>query len=323
MALLGLAAGATAIVALVVQPWVSPVSSHPPAVDIDRLVADVRMLSVTLHPRSYDDPANLDATARHVTAQFRATGARVESQPVRVEGMAFRNVVARFGPQTGPLLVVGAHYDACRIADAHPDATPGADDNASGIAALLELARMLGRHPPPHPVELVAYTLEEPPFFGTDNMGSAWHARSLRKQGRDVRLMLSLETIGFFSDAPQSQAYPLPAMGHFYGERADYIAVVGRFGDFAATRRVKALMAGAAPLPVKSINAPPLVEGIDFSDHLNYWREGVPAVMITDTAYLRNARYHTAGDTMDRLDFQRMAEVVQGVYAVVQGYETR
>ena len=221
-------------------------------------------------------------------------------------------------------MVIGAHYDSHGSAGAEsitPDThTPGADDNASGVAGLIELAHLLGRTPQARPIELVAYTLEEPPHFRSVHMGSVWHARSLAAAKRDVQLMLSLEMIGYFSDASGSQHYLIPSMKYLYSDRADFIALVGKFGGFGATRRAKALMAGATDLPVHSINAPALLQGVDFSDHRSYWAEGMPAMMVTDTAFLRNQNYHTAKDTYEKLDYKRMAKVVQGVYAVTQQF---
>ncbi|HEX9392543.1 MAG TPA: M28 family peptidase [Usitatibacteraceae bacterium] len=320
---------AAASVALVTQPLVTPIASTPPQVDPVRLEAHVKHLSVDLYPRSFDQSHNLELSADYIHDAFKATGAEVSTQEVAVDGVKYRNVIARFGPPSGPLLVIGAHYDSHGDASrgAHdprgytPDShTPGADDNASGVAGLLELARLLGRQPQARAIELVAYTLEEPPYFRTEQMGSAWHARSLVAAKREVRLMLSLEMIGTFSDDPNSQDYPVPGMAHLYSDRGDFIAIVGKFGDFDATRKAKALMAGASDLPVFSINAPPLLQGIDFSDHLSYWNAGFPALMITDTAFLRNHQYHRAGDTYEKLDYRRMAKVVQAVYALSQNY---
>lgn len=324
--LIPIAAAVAALLFAVVQPGVSPRPSTPPAADAQRLRADVKRLSVDFYPRSYDQPERLDRVAAWLHDEFERAGARVAYQPVIVEGQAYRNVVARFGPEAGPLRVIGAHYDSYADTGAGSDDergysprthTPGADDNASGVAGLLELARMLGRAPPSRPVELVAYTLEEPPHFRSEHMGSAWHARGLRAQGREVEFMLSLEMIGRFSDRPGSQSYPLRGMHRLYSDRGDFVVVVGRMSDFGLSRRVKAAMTGATPLPVHSINAPPLlVQGVDFSDHLSYWREGYPALMIGDTAFLRSPLYHQAGDTYETLDYPRMAQVVQGVYAV-------
>jgi Zn-dependent M28 family amino/carboxypeptidase len=300
------------------------VAAAAAAVDPARLEQHVRALSEQFHPRSFDQPEMLDAAADHVREALRATGAVVHEQAYLHEGERWRNVVARFGPRAGPLLVIGAHYDSHGDAprraldESRPLAhthTPGADDNASGVAGLIELARVLATQPVPRPVELVAYTLEEPPFFRSDAMGSMRHARALAEAGTEVELMISLEMIGFFSDAPGSQRYPLPGLHWLYPSHGDFIAVVGRLQDIAATRALKASMLGAAALPVRSINAVPALVGVDFSDHLSYWRHGYPALMVTDTAFLRNDQYHRAGDTADRLDYRRMAEVVQGVAA--------
>jgi hypothetical protein len=169
-------------------------------------------------------------------------------------------------------------------------------------------------------VDLVAYTLEEPPYFRTPMMGSAVHARSLKQQGHAVRAMVALEMIGYFSDAPNSQSFPSPILKLFYPTKGNFIAIVGKVGQGAVVRRAKRAMRGASALPVYSINAPRFVPGVDFSDHLQYWAAGYQAVMITDTAFYRNPRYHTAHDTPETLDYTRMAMVVQGVYAAVLAF---
>jgi Zn-dependent M28 family amino/carboxypeptidase len=297
------------LAACVTQPWVSAVSSRDVTIDAVALERHVRALAVRYYPRSIDNHAQLEAAGDYVLAEMRAAGAAAETQFVDVDGKQYRNFIARFGPADGPLLVIGAHYDSCGD-------TPGADDNASGVAALLELTRLLAAEPPTQSVELVAYTLEEPPYFRTESMGSFWHARELARQGREVRLMLSLETIGFYRDAPDTQEFPAPGVGLLYPDVGNFIAVVGAFRDFGAMRRVKGLFAGASDLPVETINAPASVPGVDFSDHASYWRFGMPAVMVTDTAFLRNPHYHAAGDTPETLDYARMAKVVRAVHAV-------
>lgn len=319
-----------AVIAAVTQPFVSPVRSQPPPVDAARLAVHVKHLSVDLFPRSADRLDNTERAAEYVLDQFKAAGATVSIQEVMVRGAKYKNIIARFGPQDGALMVVGAHYDshgdAAAGAAADPRGftvdthTPGADDNASGVAGLIELAHLLGQRPPSRAVELVAYALEEPPYFRTEDMGSVRHARSLAASKREVELMLSLEMIGFFSDAPGSQRFPVPAMQPLYSDRGDFIALVGGLGDFSKMRRAKALMSGASDLPVYSINAPASLQGIDFSDHRSYWGEGYPALMVTDTAFFRNADYHRAGDSHDKLDYRRMAQVVQAVFAIVQQY---
>jgi Zn-dependent M28 family amino/carboxypeptidase len=313
------------IVWVTVQPWVSAIPSAPPVVDAARLEAHVKKLSEDFYPRSFDQAKNLDAAADYIRDEFRAAGGVVSEQQYDVNGRQFRNIIARFGSAgpdgTAPLTVIGAHYDS------HGDLsqgtvprethTPGADDNASGIAGLIELARMFGKQAPPRSIELVAYTLEEPPNFRSENMGSMRHAKRLAATGRKVDMMIVLEMIGYFSDAPNSQRYPVPGLGLIYPTQGNFISVIGRIDDREITRHVKAKMSGATDLPVWSMNALPIVQGIDFSDHLSYWAHGISAVMVTDTSFYRTPHYHQAGDVATTLDYKRMAKVVQAVGAVM------
>ena len=295
----------------VTQPLLSSGTPNPErTVDPSRLQAHVHKLSVELSPRDESHIENLDRVAAYIKDGFSQTTASVSEQGYRVQGKSYRNVIARFGPETEERIIVGAHYDT-----AGP--LPGADDNASGVAGLIELARLLGRQSPPTRVELVAFSLEEPPYFRTTGMGSSVHAESLRQQNVRVRAMFSLEMIGYFSDAANSQRFPGGMLGAFYPSTGNFIGVVGRMSDWSLVRRTKAAMRNASPLSVYSINAPTLVSGVDFSDQLNYWNAGYSAVMITDTAFYRNAHYHTAHDTEEKLDYKRMAMVVEGVYAAV------
>jgi Zn-dependent M28 family amino/carboxypeptidase len=199
---------------------------------------------------------------------------------------------------------------------------PGADDNASGVAGLIELARMLQQRMRQglqlnQSIELVFYANEEPPYFRTPYMGSAIHAKSLKDAGRNASLMLSLECIGYFSDKPGSQDFPIRMLDRVYPDVGNFIALVGYYQDSAVSRQVKTAMQSAISLPVYSINAPGFIVGIDFSDHLNYYNEGFVGMMVTNTAFYRNKAYHTPQDTADRLDYARMAQVVDGVQAVV------
>jgi len=295
----------------VTQPLLS--RAHPNSertVDPARLEAHVRKLSIELGPRDVDHIENLDRVAAYIKDEFSQTTPQVSEQVYRVQGKTYRNVVAHFGPESEERIIVGAHYDT-----AGP--LPGADDNASGVAGLIELARLLSRQQPPLRVELVAFSLEEPPYFRTTGMGSSVHAESLRNQNVQVRAMISLEMIGYFSDAPNSQSFPIAVLSAFYPSKGNFIGVVGRLSDGLLARKVKSAMRSAAPLPVYSINAPQFVPGVDFSDQLNYWHAGYNAVMITDTAFYRNRNYHTAQDTAEKLDYKRMALVVEGVYAAV------
>ncbi len=295
----------------VTQPLLS--RAHPNSertVDPSRLEAHVRKLSIELGPRDESHIENLDRVAAYIKDEFSQTTAQVSEQVYRVQGKTYRNVIAQFGPESNERVIVGAHYDT-----AGP--LPGADDNASGVAGLIELARLLGRQQPPLRVELVAFSLEEPPYFRTTGMGSSVHSESLRNQNVQVRAMISLEMIGYFSDMPNSQAFPVGVLSAFYPSQGNFIGVVGRLSDGLLVRRAKSAMRNVTPLPVYSINAPQFVPGVDFSDQLNYWHAGYSAMMITDTAFYRNRNYHTAQDTAEKLDYKRMAMVVEGVYAVV------
>jgi Zn-dependent M28 family amino/carboxypeptidase len=186
------------------------------------------------------------------------------------------------------------------------------------VAGLIELGRLLGETKVlGSRVDLVAFTLEEPPYYGTNHMGSWVHAAALKREGAAVRAMISLEMIGYFTDAPDSQRFPHPLLGMLYPSTGDFITVVGRVGQGAIVRQVKKAMQRATYIDVRSITAPTKLAGIDFSDHRSFWAQGYPAIMVTDTAFYRNPRYHTVKDTPDTLDYARMAKVVRGVYQVV------
>jgi Peptidase family M28 len=285
------------------------------ATDVDpqlpkRLEAHVRKLVLDFAPRSHSHFVQLNNASAYIHTELSQHTPHAVFQGYRANGIGYRNVVARFGPDTEEMIVIGAHYDSY-------GELPAADDNASGVAGLIELAQMLSKVSLNKRVELVAYTLEEPPYFRTEFMGSAIHAKSLKTANKRVSLMLSLECIGFFSDAENSQDFPVSAMGALYPTTGNFIALVGHYREGTLSRRVRETMRAATTLPVHSINAPAFVAGIDFSDHLNYWNEGFVGMMVTDTAFMRNKNYHTAGDTPETLDYRRMADVVRAVAAVV------
>ena len=307
------------------QPFVAATPSEAQSVDPATLERHVRALSEAFHPRSFDRRDKLDGAADYIAGEFARLGVAAQFQPFEVDGATFRNVVVRIpdraGSHAGERFVVGAHYDSHGDGEGEDSHTPGADDNASGVVGLLELARLLKQRPLGRPVELVAFCLEEPPNFDTPDMGSAHHARALQNAGVQVRLMLSIEMIGYFNDAEGSQAYPFAPLKLFYPNRGDFIAIVGRYSDWQDTRKLKGAMQGTGNIAVESINAPLFVPGIDLSDHLNYWKAGFPALMITDTAFYRNDQYHRRGDTADRLDYVRMAKVVSAVDAGLHAVE--
>lgn len=284
-------------------------SKKLPMINQQRLYDDVLFLTSLSPSRSYYHSESLRKAAAYIDGEFRKLRGRVTHQPLH-EG--FQNVIASFGPEEGERIVIGAHYDVCFD-------TPGADDNASAIAGLLELARQVDEHQPDlrYRVDFVAYNFEEPPFFGSDRMGSAVHARSLASAGVKVKVMICLEMIGYFSDEPDSQRFPLPQLKAIYPSTGNFVVVVGKVGQEEIVEQVKRCMVAHAEIDVQSINAPTTITGIDFSDHRNYWAQGFQALMINDTSFLRNPHYHQLSDTIDTLDFNRMAEVVRGVYGVL------
>lgn len=296
---------------VVTQPILPPPAAKA-AVSVDpaRMERHVRMLSETLVPRNGSNRLNLSRAGSYIKTEFEQAGGQVVVQPFDDEGAVYYNVSGFFGPETEERIIVGAHYDAY-------ENSPGADANASGVAGLIELAGLLGKASLKTQVELVAYPLKEPPYWGTPRMGSAFHAFSLKNQNRPVRIMFSLDMIGCFSDKEGSQKYPVPGMEWLYSSKGNFIGVVGNLGQMDVVRRVKTAMAGASSMPVFSINAPGFFSRIGSSDHLSYWQTDYPAVMITDTDSLRNPNYHTAKDTAGTLDYKRMGMVVQAVHASV------
>nr|CAA6829992.1 MAG: Aminopeptidase YwaD [uncultured Thiotrichaceae bacterium] len=296
----------------VTQPvWVNDQKTAQPDIDPATLRSHVVMLSETLPPRTGTE-TDLRPTINWLEGQLSQYG-ELQRQTYEAVGQQFHNLILEFGPDTGKTLVIGAHYDT------HAG-LPGADDNASGVAGLIELARLLSTTDLQRRVTLVAYTLEEYVFYATPFMGSYVHAKMLKDKNIDVELMISLEMIGYFNDEPDSQLFPVSWLKHFYSDRGDFIAVIGNMSNIPAVRTVKSsfLRSAGEKLPVYSLNAPMLlVPGIDSSDHRNYWIMDYPAVMITDTAYNRNLAYHTPQDTADRLDYDKMADVVKATYQLV------
>jgi hypothetical protein len=293
-----------------------PVAADPkvlPVLSDARLIgSDLRAIVGHHQKRNYLHPDVLDSVADYVKHQFALQHADVAEQPFEVEGRQYRNVIASFGPADAPRIIIGAHYDVAGKQE-------GADDNASGVAGILALGRLLKGKTLTHRIDLVAYSLEEPPFFGTEKMGSYIHAKSLKDQKAVVRGMISVEMIGYFSDSVGSQDYPIGLLSSVYGDKGDYITVVKKpsGGDFA--KQFKEAYFNNNSLPAKAFAAPSFFGGIDLSDHRNYWQFGYSAVMLTNTAFYRNHQYHLIGDTVDRLDIRRMGLVVDGLYrAIIQ-----
>ncbi|MFV1957539.1 MAG: M28 family peptidase [bacterium] len=270
----------------------------------------VEVLADELSPRDASHPENLKKAGEYIRSELIRSGGSVKELSYGIGGNGYSLSMAYFGPKSGERIVVGAHYDSAK-------GSPGADDNASGIAGLLELAGILGSGDLPLQVELVAYPIEEPPYFRTEVMGSAVHASLLREQKARVRFMISLESIGYFTDDPYTQSFPTSILRFIYPSKGDFIAVIGRFRDAFPVRKIKKALRAAGSLPAYSFNGWSIIPGVDLSDHRSYWKAGYSAVMVTDTAFYRNENYHTSKDTPDTLDYERMAKVVEGIYYAV------
>jgi|ERR1043165_3158004 hypothetical protein len=298
------------------QPTWPHTFAGPGGADRRRLEQHVYFLTTAVLPRNVKHQGNLDASAEYIRDEFRQDGARVSEQRFVARKQLFRNVIAEFGPPDArqPLLIVGAHYDAF----GDTGNLPGADDNASGTAALLEIARVLGSKRVSRPVMLVAYANEEPPFFGSEQMGSAVHASWLAESHRSVAGMICLEMIGYYT---AEQPWDSWLLGLMYPRRGDFIAIAGGWADRKLTRYVKMAMSSVQGSHVVSFTA--RRELLDASDQRNYWSHNWTAVIVTDTAYLRNPNYHTTRDTADSLDYERMAKVVDGcVAAILQNFSS-
>jgi len=270
--------------------------------------------------RSYTNTKVLDNTASYIHDMFSQYSNNTRYQSYELDNFEqegvhkYRNVLADFKGRMGcddGLVVVGAHYDTFA-------GYPGANDNTSGVAALLELARVLHDNPPKCDTQLVAYTLEEPPAFSTEKMGSYIHAKDLYDRGIKVKVAIVLETIGFYTDKANSQTYPIPLLNLYYPSEANFVSVVSNLSSIPQTRAVKNALKRTSNLPAYSISAPSLVPGVDFSDHRNYWTFGYPSVMITDTAFYRSDNYHTPNDTPESLNYNDIAKVADGIFEMLK-----
>jgi hypothetical protein len=279
----------------------------------ENLRKTVNMLSREIGSRGYMQVAALDRAAEYIVSELKRYGYDVSLQPYVYRGNTYRNISVeiRGRGNTDNILVVGAHYDTVT-------GTPGADDNASGIAGLLELSRLLNGKPLKKTVRFVAFALEEPPIFRSKFMGSYVYAKQLKEKGEYIEGMICLEMIGFFSDEPQSQFFPLPFFRWFYPERGNFITLVSNIQSRDFLNLVKTSFRKGTDLPVESLSTFSIVPGIDFSDHRSFWKFGYDALMVTDTAFYRNPNYHGTGDTIETLDFERMAEVVVGLKSAIE-----
>lgn len=261
------------------------------------------MLAEEIGERNVWRPAALAAAEAYIEKQWRAQGHAVAAQRYAVEGVDSANLEVSIPGTTRPaeIIVVGAHYDSVR-------GSPGADDNASAVAALLEISRLLSGICVARTLRLVAFVNEEPPFFFWGNMGSAIYVKAARRRGDDIRAMFSLEMLGCYSNERNSQRYP-PLLRHFYPDRGNFIALVSNLRSRSLLKQAVAAFRRQSDFPAESAALPAWVPGVAWSDQLSFWRQGYRGVMVTDTAFFRYPYYHTALDTPDRLDYARLSDV--------------
>lgn len=297
-----------------------------------RLEAHVVMLGGTIGERNAWHTQAYARAANYIETTFRDLGLKPRRLPYVVrkaelagpfgfagtlgqrlpEEMEAINIEAEIpgGAKAHEIVVVGAHYDSVY-------GSPGANDNGTGVAAVLEIARLLKDSHPARTVRLVAFANEEPPFFKTEAMGSRVYARAAHARGDAIVAMYSLETIGFYTDEPGSQRAPFP-LGLFYPHTGNFVIFVSNIGSRALLRRGVATFRQASAFPAESFAGPAFVPGVDWSDQWSFWREDYPAVMVTDTAPYRYPYYHTAADTSDKIDYASFARIVAGLVAVIR-----
>ena len=275
--------------------------------DTTNIRKNLGIIISTPQKRSYQNTEVLDSLAGFIYKEFLKSTSRVAYQNFNARQKKYSNVIASFGPEDAERIIVGAHYDVCGEQD-------GADDNASGVVGILELARLLKGKDLKYRIDLVAYTLEEPPFFRTEEMGSYVHAKSLYDGNVKVKGMVSLEMIGYYSDEENSQKYPIGFLKWFYGDRGNYITIIQKSIDGPFSGEFKKLEFENNSILTKSFKAPSFFGGIDLSDHRNYWKFGYSAVMVTNTSFYRNPNYHGTGDVLPTLNIPNIGLVVDGVF---------
>lgn len=270
------------------------------------LRAHVEMLSEKIGERSYANYENLMKAAKYIEEQFGLTGYKPDLQYYTLPEGEVKNIIATKKGSKRPeeIVIIGAHYDT--------RGNPGADDNASGIAGLLEIASFMADKDASRTVKFIAFTNEEPPFFKTSQMGSRVYASLARQTAEKIKAAMILEMIGYYSDEPGSQMYP-PLFSLFFPDKGNFIAFVGNLDSRSLVKQSVRYFKRHSSFPLEWISSVSGILGFDFSDHWSFWEEGYKAFMVTDTAFYRNRNYHQDSDTYETLDFARMSDVVHGL----------
>jgi hypothetical protein len=283
-------------------------SPYAGAVAPAALRGHVQRLAGDIGERNVYQPWALEAAAGYIAATWRDQGYEVVPQRYEVSGVDCANLEAtrRGGARPDRILLVGAHYDSVM-------GSPGANDNGSGVAALLELSRLFCAVDPALSVRFVAFVNEEPPFFATSRQGSVVYAKQARRRGDDIRLMLALETMGYYRDEPGSQHYP-PLFRHFYPDRGNFLGFVSNFRSRRVMRRVAEVFRARSDFPLEHAATFSFIPGVNWSDHRSFWRRGYRAFMVTDTAFYRYPYYHSLADTPDKVCYDELARATEGLF---------
>lgn len=279
---------------------------------INNLKLHVEKLALEIGERNFIKYEGLEKASDYIISEFGRYGYTSELQKYQIEGKTYKNIIVTLEGNKEPekIIIIGAHYDSVV-------GSPGADDNASAVAGLLELARLISKEKTAKTIKFIAFTNEEPPFFKSGEMGSMIYAKEAKRRKEKIEAMICLEMIGYFSLKKNSQSYPFP-LNFFYPEVGNFIAVVGNIASLELVNKVTSAFKKHSNFPIESIATFEIIApGIDFSDHASFWRYGYKGVMITDTAFYRNPNYHSPTDLPNTLNYQDLAEVVKGLYYVI------
>ena len=282
----------------------------------EELRADVQKLAGEIGDRNMHHYPQLMAAADFIEKSFSSAGLQPRRDTYQLNDLPCHNIETEIHGASRQIIVIGAHYDSVLGA-------PGANDNGSGMAAVLALARRLAKKQPSQTLRFVAFVNEEPPYFQTSQMGSLVYACRCKARGDQISAMISLETIGYFSDAPDSQVYPSPLLGAFYPRVGNFIGFVGNIDSRRLVRRALSSFRRAERLPSEGAAVPAFIPGVAWSDHWSFWQQGYPAIMITDTAPFRYPHYHALTDTPDKLKYDRFALAVSALENVIEDLVTK
>jgi Iap family predicted aminopeptidase len=288
----------------------------------EELRSDVQKLAGEIGERNMWHYPQLNAAADFIENSFSRAGLRPRRDTYEIRGQACHNIETEIAGASPEIILIGAHYDSVF-------GSPGANDNGSGVAAMLALARRFANRQPERrltqtpykTLRFVAFVNEEPPYFLSGEMGSLVYARRCKERGEKISAMISLETIGYFSDAPNSQIYPSRALGAFYPKVGNFIGFVSNVHSRTLLRRAIALFREHAKIPSEGAALPWFIPGVSWSDQWSFWKNGYPGIMVTDTAPFRYPYYHSADDTPDKLDYDRFALVVSGMEKVIENLD--